>query len=97
MGKRREPRHAIRIPVRIFGTDADGQMFSEKVNSFDISNQGERLDGVKTRINPGEIIGVTQGQNKGRFIVKWIGQPGTTTEAYNCARSSVRTPDGRTR
>jgi PilZ domain len=78
MGKRREPRHAIRIPVRIFGTDADGQMFSENVHSFDISNQGARLDGVKARLKVGEIIGVTQGQKKTRFCVQWVGQPDTS-------------------
>ena len=52
MGKRREPRHAIRVPVRIFGTDADGQIFSENVHSFDISNQGARLDGVNRALRP---------------------------------------------
>lgn len=79
MGKRREPRHAIRIPVRIFGTDADGQMFSENVHSFDISNQGARLDGVKARLKPGEVIGVSQGQKKSRFCIQWVGQLGTDT------------------
>ena len=77
MGKRREPRHPIRIPVRIFGTDADGQLFSENVFSFDISRQGARLDGVKARLKPGEVIGLSQGKNKGRYTVQWIGQPGT--------------------
>jgi hypothetical protein len=77
MGKRREPRHSIRIPVRIFGTDAYGQLFSENVFSFDISQKGARLDGVKARLKPGEVIGVTQGKNKGRYTVQWVGQPGT--------------------
>jgi hypothetical protein len=79
MGKRREPRHPIRLPIRIFGTDADGQMFSENVHSFDISKQGARLDGVKARVKIGEIIGVTQGQKKSRFKVLWVGQPNTPT------------------
>jgi hypothetical protein len=79
MGNRREPRHAVRIPVRIFGTDADGQIFSENVYSFDISNTGARLDGVKTRLKPGEIIGVSQEQKKSRFCIQWIGQPGSPT------------------
>jgi len=78
MGKRREPRHAIRLPVRIFGTDTDGQLFSENVFSFDISPQGARLDGVRSKIKEGEIIGVTYGQNKGRFAVKWVGKAGTS-------------------
>ncbi|HEY1265410.1 MAG TPA: PilZ domain-containing protein [Terriglobales bacterium] len=77
MGKRLELRHAIRLPVRIFGTDADGQMFSENVFSFDISPQGARLDGVKSKIKVGEIIGVSHGASKGRFAVKWVGKAGT--------------------
>lgn len=79
MGNRREPRHAVRIPVRIFGTDAEGQMFSENVYSFDISNNGARLDGVKARLKPGEVIGVSQGQKKSRFCIQWVGRLGTTT------------------
>lgn len=79
MGKRREPRHSIRIPVRIFGTDAEGKPFSENVHSFDISHQGARLDGVKARLKLEEIIGLSQGNNKGRFNVKWLGAEGTTT------------------
>ena len=79
MGKRHEPRHPIRIPVRIFGTDAEGKPFSENVHSFDISHQGARLDGVRTRLKLDEIIGLSQGANKGRFTVKWLGSEGTTT------------------
>lgn len=80
MGKRREPRHPIRIPVRIFGTDAEGQMFSENVLSFDISSSGARLDGVKARLKPGEVVGVSQGSKKSRFCIQWVGQPGTSTD-----------------
>ena len=79
MGNRREPRHPVRIPVRIFGTDAEGQMFSESVYSFDISNNGARLDGVNARLKPGEVIGVSQGQKKSRFCIQWVGQLGTPT------------------
>ncbi len=79
MGKRHEPRHPIRIPVRIFGTDAQGKPFSENVHSFDISHQGVRLDGVHTRLKLEEIIGLSQGSNKGRFTVKWLGAEGTLT------------------
>ncbi len=79
MGNRREPRHPIRLQVRIFGTDADGQMFSENVFSFDISHQGARLDGVKARLKPGDVVGVSQGQKKSRFCIQWVGQLGTST------------------
>jgi hypothetical protein len=77
MGSRRESRHAVRLPVRIFGTDAEGQVFSENVYSFDISKKGARLDGVRTRLKMGEVIGLVHGKNKSRFCVKWAGLPNT--------------------
>jgi len=77
MGQRREPRSEIRLPVRIFGTDASGRVFSESVFTVDISHLGARLEGVRAQIKPDEIIGITHGQNKSRFCVKWVGQPGT--------------------
>lgn len=80
MGKRREPREAAQVPVRIFGTDADGKIFSEKVSTATVSTNGARLDGVRARLNVDEIVGLTYGNNKVHFRVKWIGVPGTPTE-----------------
>jgi hypothetical protein len=37
MGKRREPRKNAQVPVRIFGTDAQGKIFSEKVSTSTVS------------------------------------------------------------
>ncbi len=80
MGKRREPRVTVQVPVRIFGTDVDGKIFSEKVSTATVSNSGVRLDGVRARLNLDEIVGLTYGNNKVHFRVKWIGIPGTPTE-----------------
>lgn len=80
MGKRREPRKAVQVPVRIFGTDVDGKIFSEKVTTATVSNSGVRLDGVRARLNVDEIVGLTYGNNKVHFRVKWVGTPGTTLE-----------------
>jgi hypothetical protein len=77
MGKRREPRKEIKVPVRIFGTDRGGQIFSEKVFTANVSQQGVLLTGVQAQLNPDEIIGLTYGQAKGHFRVKWVGPPGT--------------------
>ena len=77
MGKRREPRTEIALPVRIFGTDAEGRVFSENVVTVDISRSGAKLKGVQARIKPGEIIGITHGASKSRFRVTWVGQAGT--------------------
>lgn len=80
MGKRREPRKTVQVPVRIFGTDVDGKIFSEKVTTATVSNNGVRLDRVRARLNIDEIVGLTYGNNKVHFRVKWVGIPGTPTE-----------------
>lgn len=77
MGKRREPRMPIELPLRIFGTDAGGKIFSENVTTMDVSQNGAGLRGVRARIPLEEIIGVMHGSNKVHFRVKWVGEPGT--------------------
>lgn len=77
MGKRREPRKEVTVPVRIFGTDSGGQIFSEKVNTVNVSRHGAELNGVKAQLKAEEIVGLTYGQNKGHFRVQWVGPPGT--------------------
>jgi hypothetical protein len=77
MGKRSEPRTAAALPVRVFGTDADGRVFSENVVTVDVSQSGAKLKNLQVRIKPGEIVGITHGTSKSRFEVKWVGQSGT--------------------
>ena len=77
MGKRREPRKEIKVPVRIFGTDTGGRIFSEKAFTTNVSQQGVELSGVQAQPNVDEIVGVTYGVTKAHFRVKWVGQPGT--------------------
>jgi hypothetical protein len=77
MGKRREPRKEIRVPVRIFGTDSGGEIFSEKVFTLNVSQNGLELDGVQARPKVDEIVGVTYGTTKTHFRVKWVGERGT--------------------
>jgi hypothetical protein len=77
MGQRREPRKEIKVPVRIFGTDSSGQIFSEKVVTVNVSKQGIELSGVKAKPSIDEIVGVTYGTTKIHFRVKWVGKAGT--------------------
>jgi hypothetical protein len=80
MGQRREPRKAVEVSVRIFGTDADGKIFSQSVTTVDVSRNGLRLCGVQARIAVDEIIGVTYGKSRVHFRTKWVGEPGTLKE-----------------
>jgi PilZ domain-containing protein len=77
MGNRREPRQVIQVPVRIFGTDSNGRVFSERVTTVNLSQQGVEVSGIKAQVKMDEIVGIAQGANKGRFRVKWVGQAGT--------------------
>jgi hypothetical protein len=82
MGRRRAPRKEIEVPVRIFGTDSSGQVFSEKALTVNISQGGVELKGVPVRLALDEIIGVTYGKNRVHFRVKWVGMPGTPREGH---------------
>jgi len=70
MGKRREPRKPIEVPVRIFGTDSGGKIFSENVTTVDVSQSGAKLGGVRAPVKVEEIIGAAYGKNKVHFRVK---------------------------
>jgi len=82
MGKRREPRHEIRVPVRIFGTDSNGQVFSEKVFTANVSRSGVELSNVQAQLKLEEIVGLTYGNVKGHFRVKWVGANGTPRSGH---------------
>src|SRR5271163_821501 len=82
MGRRREPRKTIEVPVRIFGTSSSGQVFSEKAVTVNVSHQGVELSGVQARINLDETIGLSYGKNRVHFRVRWIGETGTPKASH---------------
>src|SRR6266568_9010226 len=80
MGNRREPRKAMEMSVRIFGTNHGGRIFSENVTIVDVSLNGAKVRGVKAQLKLDDIIGVTYGKNKVHFRVKWVGESGSPSE-----------------
>jgi hypothetical protein len=82
MGKRRHPRVELRVPVRIFGTDANGRPFSENVFTLNISEGGALLGEVTSQLKVEEIIGLVYEQKKGRFQVRWIGDAGSASSGH---------------
>jgi hypothetical protein len=77
MVSRREPRKDIRVPVRIFGTDAAGKTFNENVFTVNVSRAGAMVIEVRTQLKVGEVIGIVYGKSKSRYEVRWIGTPAT--------------------
>lgn len=82
MGRRSQPRELVAVPVRIFGTDSHGQIFSEKVTTVNVSRNGAELAGVRSELGLDEIVGLTYGSNRVHFRVKWIGEPGTAAAGH---------------
>lgn len=82
MATRREHRKDVKLSVRIFGTDAHGNIFSDFVTTVNVSLQGAMLSGIKRQIKAGEVIGLTYGKNKARFRVQWVGQLGTGQQGH---------------
>jgi PilZ domain len=78
MGRRSQPRMQAEFQVRIFGTDGDGHVFSEKVPTVNISRNGAAVAGVRPELGLDDIVGLTCGNNRVHFRVKWVGEPGTS-------------------
>jgi hypothetical protein len=80
MGKRTEPRLDIQVPVRIFGTDKNGSVFSRKVITVNVSRGGIELAEIEVQLAIGEIVGITYASKRGHFRVKWVGTLGSSKE-----------------
>lgn len=78
MGMRNEPRKDIQVPVRIFGTDKTGAVFSQKASTVNVSRNGVELAGVQSQLAVNEIVGLSYGNNRVHFRVKWVGASGTS-------------------
>ena len=77
MGKRRDPRIEARLQVRIAGVDATGRPLLQTVATHNISRHGALLEGIQSAFKPGEIVSLSYKNDKARFRVAWVGEPGT--------------------
>lgn len=82
MGKRSEPRLDVQVPVRIFGTDKSGAVFSHKVTTVNVSRSGVELAEIKVQLAIGEMVGLTYASSRGQFRVKWAGTLGSSKEGH---------------
>lgn len=68
------------MSVRIRGFDAEGKVFTQNAKTMNITPGGARLFGVSARLEPGFTVGLERGTLKGRFVVVWVGEAGTSFE-----------------
>jgi hypothetical protein len=73
MGNRRELRHTLVVPVRIWGMDATGQMFEQYATTVDVTTTGVRITGIKHELHRGCVIGVEHCSSRARYRVTWVG------------------------
>ncbi len=73
--KRLDVRHSLALPVRIWGMDANGEMFEEYATTVDVTTTGAHILGVKHVLQRGCVIGVEHGSSRARYRVTWIEKP----------------------
>ena len=70
--RRREPRHLLELPVRIWGIDATGSPFRQDVLARDFSASGALLAGVECKLRSGDPITIQYRAQHARFRVIWV-------------------------
>jgi len=69
LGKRREPRIEIALPVLLTGVDVKGRPLDQRVMTVNISRRGALLEGIHGKPSAGDEISLTRGPKKERFRV----------------------------
>lgn len=77
LGKRRDPRIPVKLPVLLTGTDESGRPLDQRVTTVNISRRGAMLEGIYGRLHPGDRVDLARGPRKEQFRVAWVGQAGT--------------------
>ncbi len=80
-GRRGRQRIPAIIPVRIWGTDREGNPFSEHVVTMDISGNGARVGGVRATLSVGDTVGLQYRARQARFRIRWVRRQSTPTAA----------------
>jgi hypothetical protein len=73
LGKRRDPRVDLALPVLLTGTDVRGRPLDQRVITINISRRGALLEGVHGLLGQGAIIALTRGRKQEQFRVAWVG------------------------
>ncbi len=77
LGKRRDPRIDLTLPVLLTGTDVTGRPLDQRVTTLNISRRGALLVGIHGMLDPGAKVSLTRVQKKEQFRVAWVGAQDT--------------------
>ena len=73
LGKRRDPRIDLALPVLLTGTDVSGRPLDQRVMTVNISRRGALLDGIHGILGLGDKISLARLHKKEQFRVAWVG------------------------
>jgi len=73
LGKRRDPRIDLALPVLLTGTDVSGRPLDQRVMTINIGRHGALLDGIHGMLAQGDIISLARLHKKEQFRVAWVG------------------------
>ena len=73
LGKRRDPRIDLALPVLLTGTDVSGRPLDQRVMTVNISRRGALLEGIHGLLEPGNKISLARLHKKEQFRVTWVG------------------------
>ena len=72
LGRRRDPRIDIALPVFLTGKDVVGRPLDQRVMTVNISRRGALLTGIHGVLGQGDCILLARGTKKERFCVAWV-------------------------
>jgi hypothetical protein len=73
LGKRRDPRIDLALPVLLAGMDLSGRPLDQRVTTINVSRRGALLEGVHGMLGPGDKISLARLHKNEQFRVAWVG------------------------
>jgi hypothetical protein len=73
MGNQTEGRAPSALVVRVLGMDVNGRPIMEPARTVNISRRGLVIEGLHSRLKPGEVVSLRYKGRKARYRVVWTG------------------------
>jgi hypothetical protein len=74
LGKRRDTRVPVALPVLLTGVDANGRPLEQRVMTVNVSRHGALLEGIHGVVSPGDKIFLARGHQKEEFRVVTVNE-----------------------
>jgi hypothetical protein len=93
MDRRRKPRVAAHLSVRVWGVDAYSLPFIELARVKNISGGGAVIQGLRRQVRPGQTLEVQSDEGKAQYRVVWVGRIGSRREGEVGVQTLPSEPD----